>query len=723
MPLHPSLAPLSPAPLNQARFSVLAFALFTLGLFGTSSMAQTTSADGAPTQLESIRVFSTQERADGPVTGYRATRSATATRTDTPIEDIPQTISVIPAQLIEDLDLTRIDRALDFAGGVIRGNNFGGVSMDAHTVRGFSASMAYNGFTSRTNSRAPEDNAAIERIEVLKGPSAGLFGQGDPGGLIHIVTKRPQADAFTQMRLSAGSWDRYRGTLDLNMPLAADGSVLSRVNLALEDNDSFRDHVKSERQFINPVLRWQLNRDTSLLIHTEFMRTKTVFDRGIIAINGDYSAMRRSTFLGEPADGSIRTDDQLVQVILEHALNPDWDLRLASQYRHGRMQGIASEPNPARNPNLGVDGMVPRRVRARDWDWDNSLTHAELMGRFELAGMRHQVLLGAEYEHNREYWDFSGSPILMSYAINAYNPVYGQPRPAVSLEGLTTRLKSYALNLQDQITFNERLGGQFGVRWDRYTQRGTTFGSPNVTHETHRAIVPRAGLMFKVTPDVGVFGNVSTSFAPNGISNSGETFKPEKGLGFETGVKLSGMDGRLGATLAAFHITKKNIRMPDPTDDTNTIAAGEAVSKGFEMQASGQVSRAVSLIAAYAYTHTEITKDSRPALHGGELANVPRHTASFMGVYEFQQGALQGTRLGAALTYVGQRRTSNNGNLWLPSYSVVDLFARWPMTKAASLNLNLNNIFDRKYLESALDTRGGVVGAPFNVKLSVTINL
>jgi len=720
---HPSLMHPSSARLIQARFSVLATALFALGLITTSSLAQTTPANGVPTRLEPIRVLSAQERADGPVAGYRATRSATATRTDTPIEDIAQSISVVPAQLIEDLDLTRIDRALDFAGSVVRGNNFGGISTTSYTVRGFSGSMAYNGFVSRSNTRAPQDSAVIERIEVLKGPASGLFGYGDPGGLIHIVTKRPQTEALSQLRLSAGTWDRYRATADVNMPLSDDGSLLSRINVALEDNGSFRDHIKSERQLVSPSLLWQLGRDTSLLIHSEIMRTKTPFDRGIVAINGDFGAMRRSTFLGEPGDGAIQTNDQLVQVILEHALNRNWNLRLAGQYRHGDMSGIASEPNPR---DTDPPGIIRRRVRDRDWNWNNVMSHAELHGQFTLAGWQHQVLLGVEYEHNRTYSDFTGSPVLLSYAIDAYNPVYGQARPALSLEGSTERLSTYAFNLQDQITFNDRFSGQFGLRFDRYKQRGTNLVSGAVTAHTRKAVVPRAGLMYKVTPQVGVFGNVSTSFRPNGVNaTTGQIFKPEKGLGFESGVKLNLLDDRLGATLAAFHITKKNVTMPDPNDLNNTIAAGEAVSQGFDMQVSGQISPAVSLIGAYAYTATEITKD-RSFLQGLELANVPRHSASIMGVYEFQTGALRGTSLGAALTYVGARRISNRTDslkLELPAYGVVDLFARWPMNKTTSVNLNVNNVFDRRYLESGLDIRGAVVGDPFNVKLSVTINL
>lgn len=193
------------------------------------------------------------ESASGPVEGYRATRSATATRTDTDIRDTPQTIEVIPAQVLQDLGSTRIDRATDFAGGVSRQNNFGGLTFYNYSVRGFSTGELYrNGFAINRGSYSAPDTGAIERIEVLKGPSASLYGRGDPGGLVNIVSKRPRDEAFTRLDLSAGSWDRYRTSLDSNTPLRGDGSLLSRINLAVEDNGSFRDHVDNRRQIVTP---------------------------------------------------------------------------------------------------------------------------------------------------------------------------------------------------------------------------------------------------------------------------------------------------------------------------------------------------------------------------------------------------------------------------------------------------------------------------------------
>lgn len=232
-----------------------------LGLLGDPVFAE----DPQPLELDTISVTSDYESATGPVNGYRATRSSSATKTDTAIRDIPQSISVIPASVLKDLGSHNVERALEFAGGVSKQNNFGGLTLYEYSVRGFTTSEFYkDGFSANRGYPSTPDAANVERFEVLKGPAASLYGRGDPGGTVNIVTKKPQPETFSTLQTSAGSWDRYRTALDVNTPLDPQGNVLSRVNLAVEDNHSFRDHVDSQRVFVAPSLSWQLNPDTSL---------------------------------------------------------------------------------------------------------------------------------------------------------------------------------------------------------------------------------------------------------------------------------------------------------------------------------------------------------------------------------------------------------------------------------------------------------------------------
>jgi len=709
---------------HPPRFSVLTAALCSAGLFGTVSLAQPTE-DATP-RLDAIRVTATPiERADGPVQGYRATRSATATRTDTPIEEIPQSISVVPAEVMQDLQVTSVHRAMDFAGGVTPSSTSASLGTGSYTVRGFlTGAIAYNGFVSRGNqylhsSSAPVDTALLERLEVLKGPASGLYGYSDPGGIVNMVSKRPQAQRFSQFHVSAGSWERYRGTMDLNLPLSEDGRLLSRINVVAEDTGSFRNTPKSERQLISPSVLWQLGDNTSLFVHSEFSHSQRPVEEGIYAIEGNWRAMNPKTYLGEPNDGGTKTNDQLLQVILTHALSPQWDLRVAGQVKHGTRYGLSSETRTPGTLGAAPDE-APRRYRIRDWEWLDQAVQMEAVGRFDLAGVQHQLLLGVEVDSTRNDARFPGSTPSGDYGINIYNPIYGQPKPRIpDNDNYRYQVKSHAFNLQDQITFTERLSGQFGVRAEYFRQYQLERTSGEERNQKRTGFVPRGGLIYKLTASTSIFGNAAASFQPNGMSATGQVLEPEKGLGYEAGVKFDWLDGRLGATVAAFHITKKNISLSDPDNPGFRITAGEAVSKGLDMQLSGQVTPALRVIGAYAYTDAKITKDNRPGFRGGALANVPRHNIGLMGVYSFQNGV----STGAALTFRSARQTSDAGLLKIPTYTTVDVFARWDVTKNVSLNLSLNNIFDRWYLANGSGRGYAMPGEPFNAKFGVTVTM
>lgn len=690
----------------------------TTALLAGSLLTPCALAAESPAQLADSIISAPSEQADGPVQGYRAKRSSSATRTDTPISEIPQAISVVPAQVLDDLGSSRIDRALDFAGGVSRQNNFGGLTFLNYSVRGFTTGELYrNGFAINRGSYSSPDASAIERLEVLKGPAAALYGRGDPGGLVNIVTKRPQLEPFTQFKASAGRWDRYRSSLDVNTPLNEDGTLLSRVNLAVEDNGSFRDHVGNQRQIINPTFSWQLSPDTLLMIDSEFSRTDSVFDRGIPAVDGKMGSVKRSTFLGEPNDGKIRNDNQLLQVSLEHYLNDAWKLRLASHYSQGTLDGNSSEPSRL------IGDQVTRFYRERSFEWNDSITQAELHGQFELAGWQHHTLLGLEYENYRNSQKYPQSVTGLGYGQDIYNPIYGQPKPPiVNPNDFHEHTESYALNLQDQISFNDRWSGLLGVRLERFEQTALNRSSRVSNEQSKDVATPRAGVLYQLTPEVGVFANASMSFKPNAIGAQGQVFKPEKGLGYETGLKLDLLDSRLGATVALFHIDKENVLTADPDNPGDSIAAGKARSQGLDLQVSGQLTDALRVIGAYAYIDAEVTKDNSIP-EGSDLLGIARNSASLMSVYQFQGGSLQGSELGAAVNYVGDRSGQTGSNFELPAYTTVDLLARWQATKDLNLGLNLNNLFNRKYYERSFNNVWVMPGDPRNLSVSLTLNL
>ena len=698
-----------------------------IGIAAVTGLASlpTFAQENDTTVLDDVFVMADQD-GEG-VRRYQARRSGSATKTDTPLDEVPQAVSVIPATVLDDLRSPRIEKALDYAGGVARQNDFGGLTMYEYSIRGLTTSEFYkDGFSVNRGYMNPQDPSNVERIDVLKGPASSLYGRGDPGGTINIVSKRPQNDRFARLDLSAGRWDRYRSSLDVNTPLDDEGTMLYRMNLAVEDNKSFRDYRSSERQFFAPAFSWELSPQTRLLVQAEVIRSSQVFDRGVVAPNDHLGSVSRSDFFGEPDDGEIDNNNESLQAEIEHDLNASWTVRLASHYKQGRLNGGATEAS-----FLADDARtLNREYRYRDFDWQDSITQLELRGLVYTGDIEHNLLIGTEYErYAKDERLMRTRPIS---TIDIREPVYGQPRPPFSVGpgGRSTDrhelVHSRSLNLQDQMRLSEKLFGVIGARYDHYEHRLDNEVTGTRTEQTHEKITPRIGALYQLTPEVGVFANASQSFKPNTGAprpGTGTSFDPEEGVGYEAGFKFDLLDSRLGMTVAAFHLTKENVLTADPADSTYQIAAGEVRSRGIDLQLTGQLTDEVRVIGAYAYVDAEVTKDNTLA-SGSRLLNVPEHSGSLLGVYEFLDGGLKGLELGGGVNYVGDRSGNvADSGFELPGYTTVDLLARYKATQDLTLGANLNNAFDRTYYERSYSNVWVMPGEPRNLSLSLSLNL
>ena len=698
-----------------------------IGIAAVTGLASlpTFAQENDTTVLDDVFVMADQD-GEG-VRRYQARRSGSATKTDTPLDEVPQAVSVIPATVLDDLRSPRIEKALDYAGGVARQNDFGGLTMYEYSIRGLTTSEFYNdGFSVNRGYMNPQDPSNVERIDVLKGPASSLYGRGAPGGTINIVRKRPQNDRFARLDLSAGRWDRYRSSLDVNTLLDDEGTMLYRMNLAVEDNKSFRDYRSSERQFFAPAFSWELSPQTRLLVQAEVIRSSQVFDRGVVAPNDHLGSVSRSDFFGEPGDGEIDNNNESLQAEIEHDLNASWTVRLASHYKQGRLNGGATEAS-----FLADDARtLNREYRYRDFDWQDSITQLELRGLVYTGDIEHNLLIGTEYErYAKDERLMRTRPIS---TIDIREPVYGQPRPPFSVGpgGRSTDrhelVHSRSLNLQDQMRLSEKLFGVIGARYDHYEHRLDNEVTGTRTEQTHEKITPRIGALYQLTPEVGVFANASQSFKPNTGAprpGTGTSFDPEEGVGYEAGFKFDLLDSRLGMTVAAFHLTKENVLTADPADSTYQIAAGEVRSRGLDLQLTGQLTDEVRVIGAYAYVDAEVTKDNTLA-SGSRLLNVPEHSGSLLGVYEFLDGGLKGLELGGGVNYVGDRSGNvADSGFELPGYTTVDLLARYKATQDLTLGVNLNNAFDRTYYERSYSNVWVMPGEPRNLSLSLSLNL
>jgi len=680
-----------------------------------------------PLALEEMQVTASAERADGPVQGYRATRSASATRTDTAIHETPQSISVVPAQVVEDIGATRLEDALDYAGGVERGNNFGGQGLTEFLVRGFSTREFYrNGFAVNRGYPNMPDANTLERIEVLRGPASMLYGRGDPGGTFNIVSKQPQAERRTVLGSQVNTDGLRRGTLDTTGALDESAAFTYRLNLVAEGSDSFRDHVESERYNIAPVLRWQLSDDTALILEGDYLHNRHPMDRGLTRYPNQAGDLSRDRFLGEESAGKLTNQNATTQLRLEHQLDSQWMLRGGIQYLDGSLDGGAVENN-----GLAANGRTVGRNYSERWlNWNDLAVQANLEGHFDAAGLAHTLLLGVEFDdfNYDSQIDRSGGAT-SDFPIDLYDPVYGQPLPA--LTRTTTyddeNLKSYAFFLQDQIALTERLTAQVGARLERFEQRYENKLTPAGSwDQAHNAVSPRFGLIYDLTEELAVYANTSRSFKPNrGADRSSQAFDPEKGIAHEVGIKYELPEHDLSVTAALFHITKENVLTSDPLDSNYQVAAGEARSRGFDISVAGNITPQWRVIGGYAYVDAEVTESSNASMPTGtRLANVPRHSFNLLDTYEFAEGPLAGLGVGMGVKYVGDRKGGATSTAFdMDAYTTVDLLAYYPLTERVRLNLNLNNLFDEEYEERAWGNIWAYPGAPRTLQAGIAITL
>lgn len=682
-------------------------AIIGIGLGATPAHADTT-----PLRLGATEIHGTHTTRQ-----YYQGQAAAGTRSDAPLRETAQNVRILGRQQIDDLGALRLDQVLDQASGVTRQHNFGGL-WDNFAIRGFSgdentgADILRNGFAANRGFNASRDMANVEHIEFLKGPASALYGRSDPGGTLNIVTKRPQWTPGGTARLRYGSFNRQRAELDVTGPLS--DQFAYRLNLAAEDNDSFRDKITSRREFVAPALTFRATEQTVFLYDGEYLRHRTPLDRGVVAVNGRLGAVPVSRFLGEPADGPVEVENHTHQLSMEHSFNPDWRSRIAIGYKEGSLEGFSTEPSRL------VDGRTLRRQRRfRDNESTDHSLQAELYGRVTTGAVVHNLVAGADaYRFEIEQRMLRINPNdATPYAIDIFNPVYGQPQPE---PGPNThrfeRQKAHAFFLQNQMELGDQWRLLGGVRVDNYRQSQLNLLRNTRTTQTASETSPRLGVVYLATDQLSLYANASQSFRPNsGADVDGRAFDPEQGRSLEVGSKYETLDGRWGATLALFSARKENVVTadPNPANVGFSIAAGEVQSEGIELDLSGQLTDGLRLSFAYAFIDAAVRRDNT-LREGARLLNIPRHTASLLAVQEL--GRLG---FGGGVNHVSQRSgdTSDSG-FELPAYTVVKLLGYYQVTPAARIAVDVDNLFDRDhYLSSYSDlwvtpgTRRSITGS------------
>ncbi len=670
-------------------------------LFGLSTGARAeVDADVADTVVEDVMV--TARRANASINGLAVN----------PLR-LPQSVRVLDRELIDQTGLANLSDLFDLAGGMARQNSFGG-AWDAYAIRGFSGDinqgpdLLVNRFTANRGFNPRRDTATVETFQVLKGAASALSGKGEPGGSINIVTKAPQRQAHASAEVGYGSFDTSRAVGDVGGPVS--DRVSARLVGAYQTTEGFREYVGSDRLVLAPSLAWDPIDRAHLLYQFEAMDVHFVHDRGLVAVNNDGKALPRNRFLGEPNDGKIHQQSLQHQASAVFELAQGVSLEGGLQYRDGFFKGQSTH-----NSTL-VGNQLRRQLRVHDYDWQ------DLSGRIELSvdrrwkGFEHQLRVGGDaftYDQRRIFLRYSPTAAA-PYAIDIFSPVYGQPKPVATLnQDLLEELRGQSLYAQDLVTVG-RFTALLGLRHDWIQQTTTNYRSNTATEQSPARTSPRAALTWATSDQLSAYVSWGQSFRYNqGADAAGLAFAPEDGEALEGGFKYALHDGRLTGTVSGFRIDKKNILVNDSANSGFFVAVGEARSRGVEVDANLRVNDQLTLTGVYAFTDTEITRDTRPGFVGSALSNIPRHSAAIHAHWRSPRTGPGAVGVGGGLVYVGKRPGDDvNSDFELPGYATARLNLSYQATRRLSLHLDAENLLDAYYLESSYSNVWITPGTP-----------
>ncbi|MEM7687666.1 MAG: TonB-dependent siderophore receptor [Pseudomonadota bacterium] len=669
--------------------------------------------------------------------------------------DVPQNDQVIDQNLLREANALDLNQALDLAASVARQNNFGGL-WNAFSVRGFSGDInlpsgyLVNGFNAGRGFGGPRDLSGIEAVEVLKGPRSALYGRGEPGGTVNLVTKRPQFETSGYVQFQGGSFDFYRGDVDLQTTLSDDIGV--RLAGFYEDAGSFRETVETQRFGFYPSITARLGENTSATYEFEYTSQDIPFDRGVI-FSEDFGFSPRRTFTGEPGDGPIETEATGHQFELQHNFSDNWSVLTGLGYRETALVGNASENNFGGRQLYFRDGdTITRFFRFRDFDSDYFVARAELAGTFETGSLGHRLLFGADYDRfeNSLFIQRFRPPFVPADAdislldpatflfLSASNPVYGQfpiPTPGPNTDREET-LSGFGFYIQDQISITDRLQVRVGGRFDDFEQDLTNLRANPVTTTSSASdrFSPQFGAVYQVDDGFSLYASYGEGFRQQtGSDFQGNQFAPnitesaEFGAKLDVGAYSNSVDGLV--TLTFFQVDQSNILNNDDRPEAVAagfflFTAGEARSRGVEFDANLDFDSGFSLYVSYAYTDAEYRNDlldengfGATIEAGDPLINAPDHQLSVLASQEFAVSEMP-VQIGGGLLHVGRRNGFAGFDFDLPAYTTVRAFAEVEVADGFLLRADVDNIFNETFYTNSFADVWVQPGAPTTARVT-----
>ncbi|HRO48535.1 MAG TPA: TonB-dependent siderophore receptor [Hyphomicrobium sp.] len=671
------------------------------------------------------------EGATGPVDGYVATDSASATKTGTPLIETPQTVNVITSDQMRDQGVTSVSQALRYVPGVVAEYR-PSTRYDSMFIRGFGGGGNNANYVSFWDGlRIPKgigygiptiDPYFLERVEVVKGPSSVLFGQISPGGFVNLVSKRPQDERFGEVETVIGSHNHFQTNFDFGGALNEQGTVSYRLTGLYRQNESHIDFSDSERFAIAPEFTFRPSDATTLTVQAYYQNDpEGGYYNGLPGL-GTLIPYRggqiRSDFNpGEPAFDAFEREQFSLAYFLEHRFDEVFTVRQNVRYTH--LDSLFRSVSPAGYTPVG-SSVIARRATHSEESFDAVTIDNQAEARFSTGHVHHTVLAGLDHYY-RDGSRLEANAVTVGVpTLDFNNPIYGRPIPDLSTFMRTTdqTIRQTGLYLQDQLKFDNFvlvLGGRYD--WSDIETSTAPVDTKN------DAFSWRAGLLYNFDNGLAPYVSYSTSFEPTTtLGQNSAPLDPVEGEQFEVGIKYQPRGFNSFVTLSWFDITQSNVVVTVP-GETFSRQLGEVSSRGFEAEAKLELTPNLNVLAAYAYTDAEITKDGNPNYVGKTPASVPEHMASLWAHYFFAEGPFAGLGVGAGVRYIGETYANNlnryidaaNGVNLVPAkvdaFTLADASLRYdlsylnvPEFRGWEVAVNATNLFDKDYVAGCLGT-------------------
>ena len=665
----------------------------------------------AATVLPELSISATEAQDDDP----RVKDVTTATRTSTPARYVPQAIDSVKTSNVLDYGINSLGEALS---GIPNVSSTADTRFDSLRIRGFDASNDFYLDGIRDDSQYVRDLHNIERIEVLKGPAAVLYGRGSQGGIINRVSKMPQFGRQSSIQAQGGSEDLRSLYADLSTDPS--DTISLRLNMGNEDKNSFRDNVSGNRQLFAPSMSWQITPDLNWLVQYEYSRYNRTPDRGIPSINGRPADVSRGTSYGGKND-YIDDKTQNLRSRLSYELSENWQLR--------HTLGVFKLDSEFENTYLTGYNPITNRVDRQSWQQDmstrNIFNNLEIEGGFDTFGLEHRLLTGLEIGSQRR--DPKLYKALSAPSVDLYNPDRNLRTTGAmpTFSDSHTEVESQGLYVQDQIRFNDQWQVLAGLRYDRFDIESTNYlkkTDRTVDRQSH-STSPRLGVVWTPLENHSFYASWTKTFSPVGggligitpgaVGNTND-LSPELTKQKEIGVKSDWMGDRLSTTLAVYELELYNRRTRDPLDPTITLLSGLQRSRGIELTASGKLGGNWYMRGGIGLQDATVVKDNN-GLEGKRINGVAKRNGSLFITWKPEMGWYAET----GLTLVGQRYADNMNTTVLPGYGRWDALAGY-REKDWDVSGALTNLTDRYYYESATSAAQIMPGEPRSLVMTGT---